>query len=134
MKNPSVGFVIFAKNKKLVSTFYRIALGLTLEKSDHDHDVLASDSYQIVIHAIAESVAKNIEIAVPPKPREETPIKPVFVVSDFEQLRRDIEKTGGFLKPTSQSWLIRGFIVLDGWDPEGNIVQFKKIETSIELP
>jgi hypothetical protein len=26
------------------------------------------------------------------------------------------------------TWRIRGFIVLDGWDPEGNVIQFKQVD------
>jgi hypothetical protein len=29
-----------------------------------------------------------------------------------------------------QAWRFRGHIVLDGWDPEGNVVQFKQAEGS----
>jgi hypothetical protein len=35
-------------------------------------------------------------------------------------------KTGGFLKPREQACDIRGCVVLDGHDPEGNVVQFKQ--------
>jgi hypothetical protein len=27
-----------------------------------------------------------------------------------------------------QAWRFRGFVVLDGWDPEGNVVQFKQVD------
>lgn len=33
---------------------------------------------------------------------------------------------GGHLKPAAGAWRFRGHVVLDGWDPEGNIVQFKQ--------
>jgi predicted enzyme related to lactoylglutathione lyase len=59
-------------------------------------------------------------------PRDDTAIKPTFVVKDLAVVREAVEKTGGFLKPLKQAWRFRGFIVLDGWDPEGNIVQFKQ--------
>jgi hypothetical protein len=39
-------------------------------------------------------------------------------------------KTYGHLKPLKQAWHFRGFVVLDGWDPEGNIVQFKQVEVA----
>ena len=36
--------------------------------------------------------------------------------------------SGGFLKPAEAAWRIRGMLVLDGCDPEGNVVQFKQPE------
>jgi hypothetical protein len=41
-------------------------------------------------------------------------------------VRRAVEATGGYLEPESAAWHFRGHTVLDGWDPEGNIVQFKQ--------
>lgn len=124
---PLQGLVIFAKNKELVSSFYQQALGLKLEESDKTHDLLAGQGHEVVVHAISKAYANSIEIASPPVPRDETPMKPTFVVEDLEVVRSAAKATGGFLKPLKQAWKFRGFVVLDGWDPEGNIVQFKQL-------
>jgi predicted enzyme related to lactoylglutathione lyase len=122
------GLVVFAKNKKRVSAFYQQSLGLVVEESDSSHDLLRGHGYEVVIHAIPRKYAAGITIAKPPQPREESPFKPTFVVSSLADVRRAVEATGGYLKPESGAWRSRGHTVLDGWDPEGNIVQFKQAE------
>jgi predicted enzyme related to lactoylglutathione lyase len=122
------GLVIFAKSKDKVSAFYQQTLGLTAQESASTHDFLVGEGQEVVVHAISKRYADSIEIASPPEPREESALKPAFVVDDLAQVRLAVKRTGGFLKPLKQAWRFRGMIVLDGWDPEGNVVQFKQID------
>jgi predicted enzyme related to lactoylglutathione lyase len=122
------GLVVFAKNKKRVSAFYQQALALAVEESETSHDLLRGRGYEVVVHAIPRKIAADIVIARPAQPRQDTPFKPTFVVPDLEVARAAAIKTGGHLGPAEQAWRFRGCIVLDGWDPEGNIVQFKQAE------
>jgi len=119
---------VFAKNKKRVSAFYQQALGLSVEESDTSHDLLRGHGYEVVVHTIRRKYAASISISKPPEPRQETPLKPTFVVSSLAAVRKAAEATGGHLKPEAGAWHFRGHVVLDGWDPEGNIVQFKQAE------
>jgi predicted enzyme related to lactoylglutathione lyase len=118
--------VIFARNKRRVSAFYRQTLGLVAAEEASSHDLLQGPGIEIVIHAIPRKFAASIVITKPPQVREDTPIKPVFWVPDLSAVRNAAESTGGFLKPIEAAWLIRGATVLDGWDPEGNVLQFKQ--------
>ena len=122
------GLVVFAKSKKRVSAFYQQTLGLEVVESDSSHDLLRGKDYEVVVHAIARKYAASITISNPPKPRDETPFKPTFVVHSLADVRSAAEATGGYLKPEAGAWHFRGHVVLDGWDPEGNIVQFKQAE------
>ena len=122
------GLVVFAKNKKRVSAFYQQALGLDAVESATSHDLLRGHGYEVVVHTTPRKYAASITIAKPPAPREETPFKPTFVVASLAAVRRAAEATGGYLKPESAAWHFRGHVVLDGWDPEGNVVQFKQAE------
>lgn len=122
------GLVVFAKNKQRVSAFYQQTLGLAVVESDTSHDLLRGGGYEVVVHAIPPRYAAGITIAEPPEPRDETPFKPTFVVASLAEVRRAAEATHGFLKPEAGAWHFRGHTVLDGWDPEGNIVQFKQPE------
>jgi predicted enzyme related to lactoylglutathione lyase len=122
------GLVVFAKNKKRVSAFYQQTLGLIVEESDASHDLLRGQGYEVVVHTIPRKYAAGISISKPPEPRQETPFKPTFVVSSLAAVRTAAEAAGGHLKPEAGAWHFRGHIVLDGWDPEGNIVQFKQAE------
>lgn len=122
------GLVVFAKNKKRVSAFYQQALGLSVEESDTSHDLLRGHGYEVVVHTIPRKYAAGISVSKPPEPRQETPFKPTFVVPSLAAVRTAAEATGGHLKPEAAAWHFRGHVVLDGWDPEGNIVQFKQAE------
>jgi predicted enzyme related to lactoylglutathione lyase len=122
------GLVVFAKNKQRVSAFYQQTLGLEVEQSDSSHDLLRGHGYEVVVHTIPRKHAAGITITKPPQPREDTPFKPTFVVGSLAAVRHAVEATGGYLKPESGAWHFRGHVVLDGRDPEGNIVQFKQAE------
>lgn len=122
------GLVVFAKDKQRVSAFYQQALGLTVEQSDSSHVLLRGHGLEVVVHSIPRKLAASITITQPPQPRDETPLKPTFVVASLAEVRRAADATGGFLKPEAGAWHFRGHRVLDGWDPEGNIVQFKQAE------
>ncbi len=122
------GLVVFAKNKERVSAFYEQTLGLEVMESDASHDLLRGHGYEVVVHTIPRKYAAGIKITKPPVPREETLFKPTFVVASLTEVRHAAEATAGYLKPEAGAWHFRGHTVIDGWDPEGNIVQFKQEE------
>ena len=125
---PQQGLVVFAKSKKRVSAFYQQTLDLDVIESESSHDLLRGQSCEVVIHTIPRKYAAGIIITKPPEPREETPFKPTFVVNSLAHVRSAAEATGGYLKPEAGAWHFRGHVVIDGWDPEGSIVQFKQAE------
>ncbi len=126
--SPYQALCVFAKNVEKVSLFYQQALGLKVQVSDKTHDLLVGQNYEVVVHAVSKAYAQSIEIDSPPKRRDDVALKPAFVVDDLEMVRAAAKANGGFLKPIKQAWRIRGFIVLDGWDPEGNVIQFKQVD------
>jgi hypothetical protein len=95
-------------------------------EEESSHDLLRGPGIELVVHAIPRRQSSEITITRPPRVREETPFKPAFLVPDLEAVRTAAKATGGFLKPSEAAWHIRGATVLDGWDPEGNVVQFKQ--------
>lgn len=118
--------VLYAKNKARVSSYYQRTLGLAVEESAAAHDVLCGPGVELVIHAVPRQYRAGIHITKPPEVREETPMKPVFVVNDLAIVRREAHAAGGGLKPDEAAWSWRGYVVLDGFDCEGNVVQFKQ--------
>lgn len=126
--SPYQALCVFAKQVDKVSLFYQQALGLKVEVSDKSHDLLVGQNYEVVVHAISKAYAQSIEIESPPKRRDDVALKPTFVVDDLEVVRAAAKTNGGFLKPIKQAWRIRGYIVLDGTDPEGNVIQFKQVD------
>jgi predicted enzyme related to lactoylglutathione lyase len=126
--SPYQSLCVFAKKIEKVSLFYQQALGLKVEVSDKSHDLLVGQNYEVVVHAISKAYAQSIEIESPPKRRDDVALKPTFVVDDLEVVRAAAKTNGGYLKPIKQAWRIRGYIVLDGTDPEGNVIQFKQVD------
>ena len=112
---PQQGLVVYAKNKKRVSAFYQQTLGLDVEESESSHDLLRGRDFEVVVHAIPRKYAASLLVSRPPEPRDETPLKPTFVVNSLTEVRRAAEATGGFLKPDAAAWRFRGHTVLDGW-------------------
>jgi predicted enzyme related to lactoylglutathione lyase len=128
IQSPLQSLCIFSKNVEQVSLFYQQALGLKVQASDKTHDLLVGPHHEIVVHAISKAYAQSIEIESPPKRRDDVALKPTFVVDDLELVRTAAKANGGYLKPINQAWRIRGFVVLDGCDPEGNVIQFKQLD------
>ena len=120
------GLVVFAKSVKKLSAFYIRTLGLEVLESARSHQLLRGNGYEIVVHAIPAKYAREIQITKPPVLREDSAMKPSFVVPDLAALRLAVVATGGWLKPEEMAWTIRGHKVLDGCDPEGNVLQFKQ--------
>ena len=120
------GLVVFAKSVKKLSAFYIRTLGLEVLESARSHQLLRGNGYEVVVHAIPAKYAREIQITKPPVLREDSAMKPSFVVPDLAALRLAVVATGGWLKPEEMAWTIRGHKVLDGCDPEGNVLQFKQ--------
>jgi predicted enzyme related to lactoylglutathione lyase len=120
--------VVFAKNKARVSAFYQATLGLTATESESSHDLLQGPGVEVVVHAIPRRYSAGITISKPPAVREDTPFKPAFIVKSLQAVRAAAAATGGGIKPAEGAWHFRGMTVLDGHDPEGNVVQFKQRE------
>jgi hypothetical protein len=120
------GLVVFAKSVKKLSAFYIRILGLEVLESARSHQLLRGNGYEVVVHAIPAKYAREIQITKPPVLREDSAMKPSFVVQDLAALRLAVVATGGWLKPEEMAWTIRGHKVLDGCDPEGNVLQFKQ--------
>lgn len=115
------GVLIYAKDMAAMSAFYETLLAMRIVSVDGDHRVLASEDAQIVLHVIPPQIAAEIAIAVPPEPREEQAIKPMFAVANLADAERAAERCGGRL--IGAVWELSGRRIRDDCDPEGNIVQ-----------
>lgn len=69
---------------------------------------------RFALHAIPPEIARGIEIASPPKARENDSVKLVFEVEDVEAERRRLESLG--IQTVQRPWGS-----WDGIDPEGNV-------------
>jgi len=125
--------LIFADDKTKVSSFYQCVLGLDVIESTSSYELLSGHGCEIFVHSASVSESSSGGDESKPAPRIDTSLKPIFTVFDLEGIRDVAVHTGGFLLPPEQAWKYRNFLVLDGWDPEGNVVQFRqKLKATLE--
>lgn len=98
--------------------------GLAVQSGDASHTVLASESFELVLHALRGEPAT----AAPAMPREDGCIKLFFPVASLAQARATAATLGGALQPPEREWSARGFRACDGVDPEGNVIQLREPE------
>jgi len=129
-KNPidkvNPGAVIFAKDVSKLTRFYEQIFSMVIKIKDRDKVILESEYFSLVIHAIPIDVSKNIEISVPPKVRENTPVKLYLPVISIAEARVKANELGGKVNPKDSEWGAANFMACDGFDPEGNVVQFRQ--------
>ncbi len=123
---PKPGAVVFAKDLAKVAKFYETVACLSVTHAERGHVVLESADMQLVVHGIPKWIADRIEISDPPEVREETPIKLFFPVPSLAEARAMAPSLGGSVSPKAKEWEARGFRACDGFDPEGNVVQFRE--------
>jgi predicted enzyme related to lactoylglutathione lyase len=123
---PKHGAVLFAKDLPRVAAFYRDLVGMTQTVTENRLIVLESDTYQLVIHGIPKNIANRIDMTTPPLRRVDMPTKLVFPVTSLAAARTAAGALGGEVDPVSAQFSARSFIACDGFDPEGNVVQFRE--------
>jgi predicted enzyme related to lactoylglutathione lyase len=123
---PKHGAVLFAKDLPRVAAFYRELVGMTQTVTENRLIVLESDTYQLVIHGIPKNIANRIDITTPPLRRVDMPTKLVFPVTSLAAARTAAGALGGEVDPVSAQFSARNFTACDGFDPEGNVVQFRE--------
>jgi len=111
--------ILFVRNLEIMVSFYRECLGLTLTEGVETSGwaEFEVDGTRLALHAIPGDVARHITIETPARPREETPIKLVFVVSDVAAERSRLASLGVRMSE------VRPWGGCDGIDPEGNVFQ-----------
>jgi predicted enzyme related to lactoylglutathione lyase len=115
--------VIFSVDVHRSAEFYGAVLGLT-PTDDGSRDIrLRSDREEVLVHSVPASLAKTISIQSPPKPRDGSPIKPVFDVDSLEAALDAVELKGGV--STGRTFTMDGLTRHDVLDPDGNVIQLR---------
>ena len=120
------GAVLFAEDMLSMQQFYQEVLKLDIEEAQNDHLILSSPAIQLVIHAIPQHLRSTISQENPPRHRVEAAIKLIFEVGNIAQARSIAPNYGGEVLSSEHEWTFQGFVVCDGNDPEGNIVQLRQ--------
>ncbi len=120
------GLVVYAKNKDRVAGFYRQTLALRAVEEDDSYVVLQAEGVEIIVLKIPDRIASAITIATPPEAREDTPFKPTFIVRSLATVCGAAVSSNGNVDPLQNGRHLRGTVVLDWTDPEGNVVPFRQ--------
>ncbi|WP_343585776.1 hypothetical protein [Herbaspirillum sp.] len=123
---PKAGAVLFAKDVARLAAFYAQVLAVLPKHAEAGKVVIEAEEFLLVIHAMPEAVAAKVQIATPPVLREAVPVKLFLPVRSLAQARIGAQAQGGGLKPAEAEWSAADFRACDGFDPEGNVVQFRE--------
>jgi predicted enzyme related to lactoylglutathione lyase len=115
--------VIFSVDVVRCAAFYEKVLGLQA-KLERSADIrLTGDREEVLIHSVPKGIAKNIKINVPPSPRENSALKPVFDVTSLQIALNQVRMSGGVV--TDQTFTLEGLTRHDVLDPDGNVIQLR---------
>lgn len=115
--------VVFSVDVARCAAFYEKVLGFR-SKPEATGDIrLIGDGEEVLVHSIPEGIAKKIEISVPPSPREDTALKPVFNVASLDGALDQVRTTGGVV--TDRTFTLEGLTRHDVLDPDGNVIQLR---------
>lgn len=109
--------MLYVSDMARMVAFYRDGAGLRVlaERSSEGWVEFDAGGVTFALHAIPAHIVANITISDPAEAREETPIKLIFEVADFDTARAQLARHGAQLMPVS-AWG-----ACDGLDPEGNV-------------
>ena len=118
------GLFVYAKDAERVAGFYEAVAGMSRLQSSADLIVLGSADIQLLVHAIPDPIARDIEVTSPPMRREDTALKFFLSVPSLDVARADAARLGG--EVFDENWRGPGFVVCNAMDPEGNVFQLRE--------
>lgn len=117
------GVVIYVKDLARAAEFYSAVLGVDAVDRHDEFVVLSASATELSLVAMPPQIADTVVITEPPALREESPVKPSFLVRRLAEAAAAAITHGGGAKPLDAAWEFRGLRHLDGFDPEGNVIQ-----------
>ena len=123
------GTLIYAKDLARLAAFYRQLLSMAEVHATEELVGLRSSDGRLpngdlIVHQIPVHIAETIVVASPPELREDTAIKPFFVVASFAEAQARASSLGGAL--FGPQYEGPGFRLTNAYDPEGNIIQLRE--------
>ena len=116
------GAVIFTGDKDRLARFYEAVTGLPVFMSDDRVTVLASEHFELVIHALRGEPAGDAALV-----RQDAHVKPFFAVASLAETREKATALGGSVRPLEEEWEARGFRACEAVDPDGNAIQVRQV-------
>ena len=123
------GTLIYAKDLALLAAFYCELLSMSEVHASQELVVLRSSDGRLrngdlIVHQIPVHIAETIAVESPPVLRDDTAIKPFFVVASFVEAHARATSLGGAL--VGPQYEGPGFRLTNAYDPEGNIIQLRE--------
>ncbi|HEY4303527.1 MAG TPA: pentapeptide repeat-containing protein [Gemmatimonadaceae bacterium] len=118
--------VVYVKDMARMQRFYESVAGCSVEQTAEDYVVLQSATGRLVLVRVPGPIASTIEITDPPRRRSENSVKLILAVASIAFARDAAPLFGGELLPSDREWEFDRTLVCDGFDPEGNVVQFQQ--------
>jgi len=137
-ETPHPGVVLFVSDLRRAARFFESVAGCRIGHASADYLTLDAAGLELVLHRIPAEVA-GPEDGVghdsggsAPAVREDASLKLCLVVASLGEARARAAEQGGGLRDASWEWDGDGYRACDGWDPEGNVVQFREpLRTSV---
>jgi catechol 2,3-dioxygenase-like lactoylglutathione lyase family enzyme len=117
--------VLFVKHLNAMAAFYQRILGVSALGAGDSYVELPVGSGRLLLHAMPAAIAVDVHVTIPPELREDAAVKLTFPVTSLTRARRLAEVNGGGVAPEEREWEHDGRRYVDGWDPEGNVIQFR---------
>jgi len=124
LQHAESGLFVYAKDLSRMAAFYQAVLGLEPVQPSHELVVLRAPGIELLLHAIPAHIAAEIDISVPPIPREDAALKFFFTVPSLAAAAGIAARHGG--EVLAAHWRGPGFRVRNAVDPEGNIFQLRE--------
>ena len=127
MSGPArAGLFIYAKEVATLAAFYESLLGADTRHRTEEMAVLQSPDIQLVIHQMPSDQGSGVAISHPPQ-RRASALKFFFTVPNLTGAAAVAEKLGGGVD--AEEWQGPGFVVRNGYDPEGNVFHLRETTT-----
>lgn len=117
--------VVYAQDIQRVAAFYARTLSGRVAETGDGYVLVVDDRCEVAVVQMPRSLIAANPLSDPPHVREHTPLKPSFFVDDLPRVRAAAADTGGAVRAAAAEWEWRAQVHVDGYDPEGNPVQFR---------
>ncbi|MEM7252612.1 MAG: VOC family protein [Pseudomonadota bacterium] len=124
-----IAVVLYVRDLTEMAAFYA-SLGLVTDELEPEgHALMTAKAVgrapagELCLVQVPGDIARQIEIASPPKARESVPAKLVVGTDSLDETFARLEAAGG--RRVGQRWSFRGWHVEDAVDPEGNVIQLR---------
>jgi hypothetical protein len=121
---------VYAQDLARVAEFYERTLSRPVVEQDDGFILVGDATVEVAIVQMPEALVAANPLETPPRLRADTPVKPSFLVDDLDHVVGAAAATGGGTRSRAAAWQWRGQLYLDGYDPEGNPVQFRAREAA----